>query len=218
MSAAFKGTTGWRESWEATYREVPAAELPWNAGGADRDLRALLAAGDIPKGKAFDLGCGPGHDAAHMAGKGWSVTAVDIAPAALALARGCAARQGVEKKIRFVASDVLALKAGRAAVLVHDRGCFHTLPSACWQDYSRVVAGLLKPGGILALKVFSHKEAPGRGPYRFKKAELIKIFNADFECLAIKDAVFQGPAQPKALFCVFEKLKAESKSKLKAKA
>jgi SAM-dependent methyltransferase len=217
MTDGFRGTTGRRDSWEATYREIPAAELPWNAGSADGDLQGLLAAGAVPKGRAFDLGCGPGNDAAFLAGRGWSVTAVDIAPSAVALARKRARQEGVEEKIRFVVGDVLDLKAAKGAALVHDRGCFHTLPSELWKEYSRVVGGLLAPGGVLALKVFSHKEPAGRGPYRFREAELRKVFGDGFECLSIRDAVFHGPALPKALFCVFRKAKAAARSKTKSR-
>ncbi len=173
---------------------------------ADGDLRDLVETGSVPKGRAYDLGCGPGHDAVYLSQSGWDVTAVDLAPSAIALARETARAAGVESKIHFQAADVLSLKPEiPPATLVHDRGCFHTLPSNLRVGYVGTVAGLLGKGGVLALKVFSFKEPQGRGPYRFTPEELKEIFGVPWECLGMKEGVFHGPRKPFSLFCVFRK-------------
>lgn len=63
--------------------------------GEDPLLRAFIAG--LPKGGAvLDLGCGPGHAAAAMAGAGLHVTAIDAVPEMVALAAqhpGVTARQ-----------------------------------------------------------------------------------------------------------------------------
>lgn len=206
--ADYKGTAGPLGSWEETYLHTAPGELPWNAGMADSDLRSLLEASLPEPGKAYDLGCGPGHDAAYLANHGWHVTAVDISPAALKLAGETAAKAGVEGKIKFEAADVLALKGRGDAALVNDRGCFHTLPSNKWGDYARVVSELLMKNGLLALKVFSFKETKmtgGAGPFRFTQDDLEDVFEGDFELTALKESVFHGPRKPYALFGVFRK-------------
>src|SRR5438045_64472 len=43
--------------------------------------------GALAPGRALDLGCGSGRNAIWLAGRGWSVTAVDFSDEALALAR-----------------------------------------------------------------------------------------------------------------------------------
>ena len=202
----YQGTTGPQQSWEETYKTIPAGELPWNAGMADGDLRDHLGSTQMASGKAYDLGCGPGHDAAFLAQEGWNVTAVDISPSAIELAKETADKAEVKWKIRFLVSNVLALVAEGDAALVHDRGCFHTLPSESWVDYIRVVAGLLRKNGLLALKVFSFKEPSGPGPYRFTEEELEKVFGGTFELTSLKETIFQGPRKPYALFCVFKKI------------
>ncbi len=108
--AEYQGTTGPHESWEETYRNTPPEELPWNAGMVDPDLRDLLDRGILHPGIAYDLGCGPGNDAAYLTQQGWKVTAVDIAQSAISLARETARQAGVEGKIKFQVTDVLALK------------------------------------------------------------------------------------------------------------
>jgi SAM-dependent methyltransferase len=42
---------------------------------------------DLPPGAALDLACGPGRHALYLAARGWQVTAVDGAPAAVELLR-----------------------------------------------------------------------------------------------------------------------------------
>jgi SAM-dependent methyltransferase len=204
----YQGTTGFQGSWEETYRQTPPGELPWNAGTADGDLLDLLGAVQTSPGKAYDLGCGPGHDAAYLASQGWKVTAVDISPTAVKLAREAAIKAGIEGKIQFVTADVLTLEGRGDAALVHDRGCFHTLPSNLWADYARVVAGLLQKNGLLALKVFSFKEPKvtgGPGPYRFTEDELEDVFGDAFEMVMIKEGIFHGPRKPFSFFGVFRK-------------
>ena len=203
--AEYHGTTGPHESWEETYRKIHPSELPWNAGMVDADLRDLLETVSVPPGKAYDLGCGPGNDAAYLTQQGWKVTAVDIADSAIALARDTARKAGVEGKIKFLVADVLTLKKTKDAQLVHDRGCFHTLPSKYWEDYCRTVAGLLTKGGILTLKVFSFKMPEGFGPYRFRPEEIQELFEIDFELKDIKEGIFHGPRQPFSYFCVLAK-------------
>lgn len=43
----------------------------------------VTEAGDLPPGRALDVGCGEGADAGWLAGRGWRVTAVDISQVAL---------------------------------------------------------------------------------------------------------------------------------------
>lgn len=70
--------------WEDRYR---------NGGGASRldPSPSLLAeAADLPPGTALDAGCGWGADALWLAARGWTVTAVDVSPAAVDQARQAA--------------------------------------------------------------------------------------------------------------------------------
>lgn len=78
-----------QQFWEDLYGE---REQIWS-GKVNAALE--LRAADLPPGRALDLGCGEGGDALWLAGRGWSVTAVDISPTALARGRAEAARRGV---------------------------------------------------------------------------------------------------------------------------
>ncbi|MCO1659409.1 class I SAM-dependent methyltransferase [Pseudonocardia sp. S2-4] len=77
-------------AWEERYRATPAV---WS-GRPNPQLVAEAA--DLPVGRALDVGCGEGADAIWLAERGWPVTGVDFATAALERAAGHAAARGPE--------------------------------------------------------------------------------------------------------------------------
>ena len=194
-------------SWNDIYRNTKPEDLPWNAGGPDPELVRLIESGKVPASRSIDLGTGPGHDAIFLAQKGFKVLAVDIAPAALDLARANAKAAKVGVAINFRAEDVLKLSSpAGSANFVNDRGCFHCFPSVDErQTYVRRVGDVLAPGGHLFLRTFSDQEPPGPGPHRFTRKELEELFSPRFDFLEFKDGIFEGPAKPKAFFCLLQK-------------
>lgn len=192
-------------SWEQVYKLLEPAQLPWNAGGPDADLRRLVQAGAIPPGPAFDIGTGPGHDAVFLAQNGFRVSAVDVSALAIALAKTTAESAGVSS-VDFQAADVLALRpAPGSQAFVFDRGCFHFFSAENRAAYQALVASALKPGGLLFVKTFSDKEPPGVGPKRFTLQELTDCFSGAFSVVEAGDSVFEGPAKAKAVYGLFRK-------------
>jgi SAM-dependent methyltransferase len=193
-------------SWDAIYRDLKPDQLPWNAGGPDPDLVRLVDSGKVPVGRAIDLGTGPGHDAIYLTQKKFKVLAVDIAPAAIELARANAKKAGVGVAIDYRVQDVLKLSSpAGTATFVNDRGCFHVLAPDHRQTYVDRVHGVLAPGGLLFLRTFSDKEPPGPGPHRFTRKELEDLFSPKFQFLEFGEGVFAGPARPQAYRCLLQK-------------
>src|SRR6185503_11458431 len=85
----------------------------------------VLARHGVASGRALDQGTGPGTQAIALAERGFTVTATDVSPAALAYAARKAKARGVE--VRFVEDDVLATRLTETFDLVFDRGCFHVI-------------------------------------------------------------------------------------------
>jgi SAM-dependent methyltransferase len=113
-----------------------------------------LVEGSSP-GRALDLGCGTGTDSIYLTAHGWDVTAVDMVPKALAIARRRAAAAGVSP--RFVAGDVTRLAdlgIGGGYTLILDFGCFHTLPEDRRDSYVDSVSTAAAPGATLLLYGF----------------------------------------------------------------
>lgn len=84
---------------------LPAA-TPWDIGVAQPVVRRLVALGAIT-GEVLDPGTGPGHNAIHIASKGYSVTGIDISPTAIERARRNAQEAGVS--VTFELGDAVKL-------------------------------------------------------------------------------------------------------------
>jgi ubiquinone/menaquinone biosynthesis C-methylase UbiE len=112
----------------------------------DRILDLVLPAGRTLD--ALDVGCGTGFLSLELAGRGYRVVGVDLAPTMLELARGKAVAQRLA--VRFETADAENLPYPAASFdLVISRHVLWTLPhpQAAIHDWLRV----LRPGGRLAI-------------------------------------------------------------------
>jgi SAM-dependent methyltransferase len=138
-------TNAYTPTWFAAFMAgIPGAPTEREVAGLARRL-------PLPAYRAvLDICCGPGRHAALLAARGYAVTGVDRDPAALAAARERA------PGARFVALD--QRHVGRV-------GGRHDAAVILWQSFGyfdpagndhvlRQVAGVLRPGGRLALDVY----------------------------------------------------------------
>ncbi|MFQ5442252.1 MAG: class I SAM-dependent methyltransferase [Thermodesulfobacteriota bacterium] len=191
--------------WEKLYSEDAVEKMPWYFEAIDPDLEGALKSLALTSGTCLDLCTGPGTQAFALAGLGFSVTAADISGSAIKTAARKAAQMGLE--IEFVQNDILDSALEREFDFVFDRGCFHTLSPEYRESYFDSISGLVKRGGYLFLKCFSHLETMKEGPYRFSPDEIKGYFSPAFEVLSIKDTVYHGTMTPlpKALFAVMRR-------------
>ncbi|SCL24610.1 Thioredoxin reductase [Micromonospora pallida] len=133
-----------QDAWEDRYRSRPAV---WS-GNPNPQL--VAEAGDLPAGRALDVGCGEGADAVWLARRGWRVTAVDIAPTAVERTAAHAADAGVADRVTARQAD-LRVEAPEAGV--HDlvSAQFMHLPAGQWRDLVARLAEAVAPGGTLLL-------------------------------------------------------------------
>ena len=132
----------------------------------DRWLRALAEHGDrlaerppnvhltteldgLPAGRALDAGCGHGAETVWLASRGWRVTAVDFATAALARARSAAAAAGprIAERIDWVDADLSAWSPAPEAYDLVVCLYLHAGDSAA--QLVRRMAAAVAPGGTL---------------------------------------------------------------------
>ncbi|MFD1715958.1 class I SAM-dependent methyltransferase [Amnibacterium flavum] len=129
------------EYWENRYRENGKS---WS-GNANAAL--VREVGEVSPGTALDLGAGEGGDALWLARQGWAVTAVDIAPSALAIG---AAEQQPGDDITWVAADLSDWQPPRSYDLVS--ACFlHSFVELPRERILRRAAEAVAPGGLLLI-------------------------------------------------------------------
>src|SRR5438270_7038818 len=84
--------------WDERYR---SGERPSEDLDATPTPLLLETAKRLLPGRALDLACGTGRNALWLAEQGWSVTAVDGAPAAVEILRRRAAERGIQVDARI---------------------------------------------------------------------------------------------------------------------
>ncbi len=141
------------QRWESAYTQRAQGHVPCLQWESHRPVRALVELFDRPGFRAprvLELGCGNGVNAVFMAERGAHVTAVDLSPTAIGMARERARTAGVD--VDLVEGDIFDLDPPSEPYdLVFDRGMFHHVQVFHYEDYQRVVADRLVPGGSLHL-------------------------------------------------------------------
>ncbi|MEV5374613.1 class I SAM-dependent methyltransferase [Streptomyces nondiastaticus] len=144
---------------EAFVRRYEDGADSWSEEPAMRELVPLLC-GELAAGSSvIDIGAGRGRDAELLLAAGHRVTAVDLVrlPDWDALAR----RYGAA--VSFEAGDFADMAAGRTYDAAVDNGVLHHQDPA---DYARYLANVrrrLRPGGLLAVSLFTTAEELAEG-------------------------------------------------------
>lgn len=114
-------------------------------------------------GRALDLGSGEGGDAIWLAQGGWSVTAVDIAPSALALGARNAEAAGVALGIGWIQADLASWHPEGSFDLVSAQ-FLHSPVALPREEILRRAASAVAPGGLLV--VVGHGDFPPWSTHR----------------------------------------------------
>ena len=147
---------GLLESWDAFYRRD---DLPgWDVGRADRHLVKAVEDETFRPGRAIEFGCGTGTNAIYLAGKGFKVTGVDVAPTALAIAAKKASKAGV--KVDWVLADVVAMPKLGPFDLIFDLACYHHIQKYNSAGYVETLRHLSHRG--TQVLILAHSPADGR--------------------------------------------------------
>ncbi|MBI5296543.1 MAG: class I SAM-dependent methyltransferase [Chloroflexi bacterium] len=132
---------------------------PWDTGVSPPELFEFIDT--HPRGRAIDLGCGTGTNVITLAKAGWSVTGVDFASRAIALARRKTRAAHIQAKLRV--GDATRLDGIEGPFdLALDMGCFHNIGDRA--AYLRELDRLLAPGGFWLMYGFVQAPASLDGP------------------------------------------------------
>lgn len=191
------GPNGMRmlDSWDASYRggNRPA----WDAGRPSGELQRVVEQGTVRACRAVDLGCGSGTDATYLASKGFEVTAIDIAPAALGQGKQKADKAGV--KVRWLLADVLAIPKLEPFDFIFDRGCYHEVRFQDAKAYIDTVRKLSRPGTRFLLLAGNPNELTQKySPPQVTEEEIRADFSSLFDFDWIGETRFET-SQPQNL-------------------
>jgi trans-aconitate 2-methyltransferase len=161
---------------------VTAAAQDWNPESYARfrglrlrpavDLLAQVP--DLPGGPVIDLGCGDGAVGPLLAARYGDVTGVDASPAMLAKAGGTGAYGAL------IEADIATWQAQTPPALIFSNAALHWL-----DDHAGLLprlAGMLMPGGVLAVQMPAQFHAPSHALIRQVAADLFPDrFDTAFE-------------------------------------
>ena len=135
--------------YEVLYRYFRA---PWDIGPRT-ELISLVESGRLRPCRAIDLGSGTASNCIYLAQKGFDVTGVDFAPAAIEKGRSLARQAGVS--VNFIVDDLTNLKhlAGTFDLLV-DYGTLDDISPKQRDLYLRNMLPLTHPGSLFLLYAF----------------------------------------------------------------
>ncbi len=174
--------------WAARYR---SGGLPWDTGEPEPVLVSALADATIAPGRVLEVGCGTGTNSVWLAQRGFDVTACDIAPAALELARAKAVVAGVA--VDWREGSFPEGEDGRYD-LVFDRGVFH-IPGLDRAGFAAQVARLLRVGGRwLSLVGSTEGAARDTGPPRISARDIATAVEPVLEIARLEGRAFRTNA------------------------
>lgn len=177
---------------EEIYRaRADGGGVPWDIGEPQPALVELVDMGWC-EGQILDIGCGTGELGLALAARGHSVTGVDLAPSAIALARRKAAERGLAAD--FVAADATELHGydGRFDTVL-DSGLLHCLQPPAQRRYLEVLSRICRPGGRVAILCFADvpgAHTPDRG--RLTDHGLHELFTDGWDIEALEAADILG--------------------------
>ena len=179
-------------AWEQRYQ---AGTPRWDLGQPAPAFKALLESAAAPQvGSAIALGAGRGHDALCFAQQGFTVTAVDFAPSAIAAL--AAQSQSQNLSLQLLQRDIFDLVpefAGQFDYVI-EHTCFCAIDPALRPAYAQLAADLLAPGGQLLAVFFTHQRGGGP-PFGTTPAEVRQLFEPLFEIIALEPVTNSIPSR-----------------------
>jgi methyl halide transferase len=133
-----------RDFWQQRFA---ANETPWDRGAANPQLAVWLDSRELVPCRIVVPGCGSGHEVVVLARLGFDVTALDYAPAAIALTRDRLERANARATV--VQADALAWQPASRFDAVYEQTCLCALHPDQWRAYADRIDGWLAPGGRL---------------------------------------------------------------------
>lgn len=161
MSDMFRKVTDTeRAHWQSFYTDR-GRQCPFFVLAPDENLVEWVQQDHLHPGRALDIGCGNARNAIYLAGRGFTVDAVDHSVSAIDWAREEISKAQAPVSVHCMSIFDFEAQAG-SYDLVYDSGCFHHIPPHLRADYVQLVSNALKPGAAFGLVCFTPEGGSGR--------------------------------------------------------
>ncbi|RMF38187.1 MAG: class I SAM-dependent methyltransferase [Chloroflexi bacterium] len=168
---------------------------PWDTGITPPEVVEVVEGGQVPPGRALDIGCGTGTNAIYLAQHGFQAVGVDVSRLAIRQARRKARQAGVA--VTFHRGDILKLGTpqgppiGGPFGLALDIGCFHGLEPSDRPAYATMLRRVLRTGGFYLLYAWGPRTMRGR-PMGLTPEEMQRLLGEAFHALWIRAGEERG--------------------------
>ena len=164
--------------WERRYR---AGDTAWERGSLHPAFLHWAEHGALGRalsspGRVLVPGAGRCPEVVEFARRGFSVTAVDIAPTPANAARDAAATNPNGLAIDWVEADLLGWDAPAPFDWVYEQTCLCALHPDYWEAYAARLTRWTRVGGRL-LALFVQRESEGGPPYHCELAAMQRLFS-----------------------------------------
>lgn len=169
--------------WDQQYRH---GRPIWDSDRPTEELRRTVEQEHVAPCRALELGCGTGTNAVWLARRGFTVTAVDVSPAAILTGRDRAAQAHVT--VRFLLGDLRQLRPPRGPFdFFVDCGCFGAVQLADTAGYLDALRRVTRPGslGLVLAGNDAEPETPD-GPPVLSRQRLVDAFGDLFKIVRLR--------------------------------
>ena len=173
--------------WDERYEK---GDTPWDTGQPSSELQRVIAEAAIAPCRAIDLGCGTGTNAVWLAQQGFDVTAVDVSPRAVEMARRRAEAAGV--RAHFLVADLTRPPPELAGPFdfLFDRGCYHVVRREDVTAYAEALRRLTRPGALGLVLAGNAREPHDPGPPVVTEEQIRSELGTLFEIVRLREFRF----------------------------